>query len=229
MPANGTNNRLRSANRGQSGKITSGVEPAAGAVQQALRGLSSGAAARADWATAALTERAACEGLLDIAYASIELPVGRVLVASTPRGLLRVSFPTQSPDDVLSELAASVSPRILEAPERLDSARRELNEYFEGERTDFDLALDWQLTKGFRRRVLRATARIPYGETLTYGEVAGKAGSPRAHRAAGSALGANPIPLVVPCHRVLRSGGALGGYGGGLAVKEKLLRLEGAR
>ena len=235
MPTKRTNNGLTSTNRGHSSKTTSGasagVKPAAAAaaVQRALRGLSAGAATGADRATAELTERAASEGLLDIAYASLELPVGRVLVASSPRGLLRVSFPNQSADEVLAEMAASVSPRILEAPERLDSVRRELDEYFSGKRTDFDLALDWRLTKGFRRRVLRATARIPYGETVTYADVARSAGSPRGYRAAGSALGANPIPLVVPCHRVLRAGGALGGYGGGLDVKERLLSLEGAR
>ena len=167
--------------------------------------------------------------MLDIAYAGVELPVGRVLVASPPRGLVRLSFPSQDADAVLSELAATVTPRILEAPARLDEVRRELDEYFAGDRKDFDLSLDWRLTKGFRRRVLRATARIPYGETATYAEVAGRAGSARAHRAAGSALGANPIPVVVPCHRVLRTGGALGGYGGGLEVKETLLELEGAR
>ena len=224
---------LTPTKRRQSGKkpgsAGAGVEPASAGVQQAFRELSTGAARGADRAAAGLSKRAAEEGLLDIAYASLDLPVGRVLVASTPRGLLRVSFPTQPVDEVLAELAVAVSPRILEAPERLDAVRRELDEYFEGERTDFDLALDWRLTKGFRRRVLRATARIPYGETVTYADVAGSAGSPRGYRAAGSALGANPIPLVVPCHRVLRTGGALGGYGGGLAVKEQLLSLEGAR
>ena len=199
------------------------------AVEQVLRGIPAGAEAAVDRVTAGLPGRAAEAGLLDIAYASVELPVGRVLVASTPRGLVRLSFPSQDADAVLSELAATVSPRILAAPARLDEVRRELDEYFAGDRKDFDLSLDWRLTKGFRRRVLRVTARIPYGETATYAEVAGRAGSARAHRAAGSALGANPIPVVVPCHRVLRTGGALGGYGGGLEVKETLLELEGAR
>ncbi len=209
-------------------------EPSANEVRRALRaGLGEPAVASArgtDRAErAALAERAADEGLLDIAYAVEDSPVGRILVASTPRGLIQIAFPTEPAEAVLANLAATVSPRILEAPARLDDVRRELDEYFEGNREDFELALDWRLTKGFRRRVLRATARIPYGETATYAEVAGSAGSPRAHRAAGSALGANPIPLVVPCHRVLRTGGALGGYGGGLEVKEQLLRLEGAR
>jgi methylated-DNA-[protein]-cysteine S-methyltransferase len=166
--------------------------------------------------------------LLDVAYARVDSPLGPILVASTPRGLLRVSFPTEAADEVLAELAAEVSPRILEAPARLDAVRRELGEYFAGRRRRFELPLDWRLSRGFRRRVLRATARIPFGETASYAEVAARAGSPRAHRAAGSALGANPIPIVVPCHRVLRTGGALGGYGGGLDVKQYLLELEGA-
>ena len=129
---------------------------------------------------------------------------------------------------MLESLAERISPRLLEAPARLDPVRRELDEYFAGRRREFDLPLDWRLTGGFTRKVLRETARIPFGETRSYMQMAASAGSPRAHRAAGSALGANPIPIVVPCHRVLRSGGGLGGYGGGLEVKRELLRLEGA-
>ncbi len=140
-----------------------------------------------------------------------------------------VSLPGYEPDSALERLASQVSPRVVEAPARLDEARRELDLYFSGRLREFDLPLDWQLTTGFRRRVLRATARIPYGETRSYAEMARSAGNERAHRAAGSALGSNPIPIVVPCHRVLRSGGALGGYGGGLPMKEALLELEGAR
>jgi methylated-DNA-[protein]-cysteine S-methyltransferase len=117
---------------------------------------------------------------------------------------------------------------VLEAPARLDPVRRELDLYFAGKLHDFDLPLDWQLSRGFRLEVLRQTVRIPYGSTLSYKQIAARAGSERAVRAAGSALGANPIPIVVPCHRVLRTGGALGGYGGGLPMKESLLRLEGA-
>ena len=116
---------------------------------------------------------------------------------------------------------------MLEAPARLDPVRRELDEYFEGRRTSFDVPIDWSLTRGFTRGVLQATARIPFGEVGTYASVAGEAGSPRAVRAAGNALGANPMPVVVPCHRVLRTGGALGGYTGGIERKEFLLRLEG--
>jgi methylated-DNA-[protein]-cysteine S-methyltransferase len=173
-----------------------------------------------------LADAADAEGLIDVAYARYDAPVGELLLAATPRGLVKVSFDVEDPDVALARLASDVSPRILERPARLDAARRELDEYFAGRRHEFDLDLDWRLTRGFRRRVLRATARIPFGATSTYSQVAAAAGSPRAHRAAGSALGANPLPIVVPCHRVLRAGGALGGYGGGLAMKEELLRLE---
>jgi methylated-DNA-[protein]-cysteine S-methyltransferase len=172
--------------------------------------------------------RAEQEGLLDVAYAEIDSPVGRLLLATTPRGLVRVSFPIEPPEKVLEELAGSVSPRILESPTKLDEARRELDRYFEGRQHDFDLPLDWQLTHGFYRKVLRATARIPYGQTRSYKQMAKRAGSPRAVRATGSALGSNPLPIIVPCHRVLRTGGALGGYGGGLETKQALLELEGA-
>jgi len=172
--------------------------------------------------------RAEQEGLLDVAYAETDSPVGRLLLATTPRGLVRVSFPIETPEKVLEELAGSVSPRILESPTKLDAARRELERYFEGRLHDFDLPLDWQLTHGFYRKVLRATARIPYGQTRSYKQMATKAGSPRAVRAAGSALGSNPLPIIVPCHRVLRTGGALGGYGGGLETKQALLQPGGA-
>ena len=175
-----------------------------------------------------ISGRAADEGVLDVAYGSVDSPVGRLTVAATPRGLVRVSFPHNTQDQVVEELAEDLSPRVLEAPERLDDVRRELDEYFEGKRRDFDLSLDWSLTRGFFRKVLRETARIGYGRVRTYSEVAKRAGSPRAVRATGNALGSNPIPVVVPCHRVVRTGGALGGYGGGLDVKEYLLRLEGA-
>ncbi len=173
-------------------------------------------------------ERAEGEGLVDVAYASVDSPLGPLTVASTPRGLVRVAYASYRPEeDVIEDLARRISPRVLEAPARLDPVRRELDEYFEGRRTDFDLPIDWSLTKGFTRRVLAATARIPFGELGTYASVAGAAGSPRAVRAAGNALGANPMPLVVPCHRVVRTGGALGGYTGGIERKEFLLRLEG--
>ena len=174
-----------------------------------------------------LAERAAKEDLLDVAYTTAESPFGPLLLATTPRGLVRVGLPNQDRDELLDDLAERVSPRVLEAPAPLDEARRELDRYFEGRLTEFDLQLDWRLSKDFRRRVLRAISRIPYGETRSYTEMARSAGNERAVRAAGTACGSNPLPLVVPCHRVLRSGGALGGYGGGLPMKEGLLRLEG--
>jgi methylated-DNA-[protein]-cysteine S-methyltransferase len=175
-----------------------------------------------------LPERAADEGLLDVAYAAVDSPLGPLTVAATPRGLVRLAYPSVATEVVLGELAVRVSPRILEAPARLDEVRRELDEYFAGRRRHFELPLDWSLTDGFTRRVLEVTAQIDYGTLRTYRDVASGAGSPRAVRAAGNALGANPIPVVVPCHRVVRTGGGLGGYGGGLDRKEFLLRLEGA-
>jgi methylated-DNA-[protein]-cysteine S-methyltransferase len=175
-----------------------------------------------------LAERAADEGLLDVAYATVDSPLGPLVVAATPRGLVRIAYTDFEADDsILDELSRKLSPRVLEAPARLDGVRRELDEYFEGRRSDFDVPIDWALTRGFTSAVLQATARIGFGETSTYAEVAARAGSPRAVRAAGNALGANPVPVVVPCHRVLRTGGALGGYTGGLERKEFLLRLEG--
>ncbi len=174
-----------------------------------------------------LAERAAAEGLLDVAYTTADSPFGTLLLASTPRGIVRVGLPNQDRDELLADLARRVSPRVLESAPPLDEARRELDLYFEGKLTEFDLPLDWRLSKDFRRRVLRAIARIPYGQTRSYSQMATSAGNERAVRAAGTACGTNPIPLVVPCHRVLRSGGALGGYGGGLPMKEELLRLEG--
>ena len=174
-----------------------------------------------------LTDRAAAEGLLDVAYATADSPFGPLLMATTPRGLVKISLPDYDPDETLEDLATKISPRVLEAPARLDEARRQLALYFEGRLTEFDLTLDWQLSKGFRRRALRAIDRIPYGKTRSYTEIAASAGNQRAVRAAGTACGSNPIPIVVPCHRVLRSGGALGGYGGGLPMKEALLQMEG--
>ncbi len=171
--------------------------------------------------------RAAEEGLLDVAYTSADSPFGPLLLASTKRGLVRVGLPNQDSDELLVDLADRVSPRVLEAPAQLDEARRELDLYFDGKLDHFDLPLDWRLSSGFRQRVLRAIDRIPYGQTRSYTEMARKAGNERAVRAAGSACGSNPIPLVVPCHRVLRTGGALGGYGGGLPMKQALLELEG--
>ena len=186
-------------------------------------------AAPAEAAAGRVAGRAADQGLLDVAYTTLDTPVGPVLVAATQRGLVRISFGDDFDlDRVLIELSTRVSPRVVEAPRYFDAVRRELEEYFEGRRTSFGLPLDWQLTGGFSRRVLRHTAQIPYGSVSTYREMAQRAGSPRGARAAGNALGSNPIPIVVPCHRVLHSGGGLGGYGGGLEHKVFLLELEGA-
>jgi len=177
--------------------------------------------------SAAVSRRAADEGILDLAFAEVDSPLGTLLAVATPAGLVHLGYPNRPREAQLEVLAARVSPRIVEAPAALDRVRRQLDEYFTGRRRRFELELDWQLTTGFVRAVLERTAAIPFGQTRTYGEIAAAAGSPRAFRAAGSALGANPIPIVVPCHRVLRSGGALGGYGGGLDVKRELLELEG--
>jgi methylated-DNA-[protein]-cysteine S-methyltransferase len=175
-----------------------------------------------------LGARAEAEGLVDVAYASVDSPLGPLVVAATPRGVVRVAYTDRrSPEEVLEELAARVSPRVLESARRVDPVRRELDEYFAGRRREFETPVDWSQLTGFTRKVLRATARIGFGDTSTYAGVATQAGSPRAVRAAGNALGANPVPVVVPCHRVLRTGGALGGYAGGSERKEYLLRLEG--
>jgi methylated-DNA-[protein]-cysteine S-methyltransferase len=173
--------------------------------------------------------RADAEGLVDVGYAQVDSPLGRLVLAATPRGLLRVAYEDFDGglDAVLEHLAQRVSPRILEAPDRLDAVRRELDEYFAGARRAFDLPLDLVGVAPFTRRVLEATARIPFGATSTYREVAGAAGSPKAFRATGNALGSNPVPIVVPCHRVLATGGGLGGYTGGTHRKEVLLGLEG--
>ena len=177
-----------------------------------------------------LIDRAADAGLLDVAYAPVDTPLGTLVAARTPRGLAVLSYADVNGgvDAVAEQLAARLSPRVLEAPARLDDVRRELDEYFAGRRTRFDLPLDLGLVRtDFGRRVLRAAAAIPFGETRTYRDVAANAGNERAIRAAGSALGRNPIPIVVPCHRVLRAGGGLGGYTGGLERKAALLSIEG--
>jgi methylated-DNA-[protein]-cysteine S-methyltransferase len=171
---------------------------------------------------------AATAGLLDVAYATLDSPVGTLLLASTSKGLVRLAYIDYTEEDaVLADLAARVSPRVLASPRKLDEPRRELEQYFAGAREHFELLLDWSLTRGFGRRVLQATAQIPFGSVSTYKQVATEAGSPRAHRAAGNALGSNPLPIVVPCHRVLHSSGGLGGYTGGLERKRLLLEVEG--
>lgn len=196
-------------------------------IERELRALASrdvsDAAARA---AEELGRRAGERGLVDIGYTTMDTPIGELVLAASPRGLVMVSCRTAG--EALDELARRVSPRVLEAPGRLDDTRRELDEYFAGRRTRFDLRLDWTLARGFTREVLRVTSRIPFGHLTTYSDVASRAGSPRAARAAGNALGSNPLPVVVPCHRVVHRDGGLGGYTGGLWRKEVLLRLEGA-
>lgn len=182
-------------------------------------------------AAAAAAARFAATAPADVSYAVVDSPLGTLVLAGTGRGLVRIAYEdcNGGVERVLDALAERVSPRILEAPGRLDAVRRELEEYFAGRRTEFDLPLDWSLTARFGRAILAATARIPFGHVSSYGAVAAEAGSPRASRAAGRALGANPIPIVVPCHRVVGAGGRLTGYAGGLHRKEALLALEGAR
>jgi methylated-DNA-[protein]-cysteine S-methyltransferase len=184
-----------------------------------------------DEATAArlrarLAELAQRDGLLDVAYRTVDSPVGPLLLAATEQGLVRVAFGVEGHEDVLAELAGVVSPRILAAPARLDPVARELDEYFTGRRRAFDVPLDFRLSKGFRREVLRHLAEIPYGHTESYAEVAAASGSPKAVRAVGTACATNPLPLVVPCHRVVRSDGTSGRYRGGEAAKLTLLTLE---
>lgn len=168
------------------------------------------------------------DDLLDVAYTTMDSPVGRLLLAATPAGLVRVAFEVEGFDGVLDTLATRLSPRVLQAPDRLAAAAQEIEEYFAGTRTGFDLPLDFSLSSGFRQLVQRHLTEIPYGRTESYGEVASLVGNPRAVRAVGSACATNPLPVVVPCHRVLRTGGALGGYVGGLHVKTALLALESA-
>jgi methylated-DNA-[protein]-cysteine S-methyltransferase len=177
---------------------------------------------------AQLAARADAAGVLDLAYRTIDSPVGTLLLAATPAGLVRVAFASEDHDRVLTALASQVSPRILNAPQRLDDVARELDEYFGGSRRHFDLPLDFQLSTGFRRAVLSQLPTIGYGHTASYAQVAAAAGSPRAFRAAGSACATNPLPLVVPCHRVIRSDGSPGPYRGGPAAKQLLLKMEAA-
>ena len=193
--------------------------------------LRSGGAARLGTAEERAGRRLAAaadrEGLVDVAVARIDSPLGPLHAAGTARGLVMLAYEEESFERRLDRLAVELSPRILEAPARLERVRRELEEYFEGRRRRFDVPIDWSLTRGYAREVLRRTAEIPYGGASSYAEIAYLAGSPRGWRAAGNALGSNPIPIVVPCHRVLASGGGIGGYTGGLDRKRFLLGLEG--
>lgn len=176
-----------------------------------------------------LVDRAESEGLLDVAYRMLDSPIGPLLLAATPKGLVRVAFAGEGADWALASLAEQVSPRVLLAPARLDPVAGQLEEYFAGARQRFDLALDLRLARGFRRTVLDRLCEIAYGATASYAAVAVAAGSPRAVRAVGSACATNPVPLIVPCHRVVRSDGSVGHYGGGPAAKKLLLALEKSR
>ena len=180
-----------------------------------------------DFDPARFAERATEEGLADVAYSHADSPLGPLLLASTPQGLACVSYSEfRGEDETLAWIASRLSPRVIEAPARLDSVRRQLDDYFAGRRRSFELPIDWGLVGDFGRRVLGQTARIPYGAVATYGDVAREIGSPRAARATGNALGSNPMPIVVPCHRVVASGGKMGGYTGGIERKQLLLTLE---
>jgi methylated-DNA-[protein]-cysteine S-methyltransferase len=175
---------------------------------------------------ARLVAAAAEAGLLDVAYRTIDSPIGALLLAATEQGLVRVAFACEDHDRVLDQLATRVSPRVLRAPARLDTAAREIDEYFARRRSRFDLPLDFQLSHGFRRAVLSHLTRIEYGKTASYAAIAAAAGHPKAARAVGTACATNPLPIVVPCHRVVRSDGIIGQYGGGTDAKRALLALE---
>jgi methylated-DNA-[protein]-cysteine S-methyltransferase len=178
---------------------------------------------------ALLVTRAEEEGLLDVAYRTLDTPVGTLLLAATPTGLVRVAYEREGIDDVLGTLAGKISPRILETPRRLDQAASQLDEYFGGRRTEFDLPLDLRLSTGFRRAVLTYLPAIGYGETASYKSVAAGVHNPKAVRAVGTACATNPLPVVIPCHRVIRSDGQLGPYLGGPEIKHRLLDLEAHR
>jgi len=178
---------------------------------------------------AKLAEQAWREGILDVSYRTIDSPVGPLLLAATEAGLVRIAYASEGHDTVLATLADRISPRILHVPARLDEPARELGEYFDGQRRSFDLRLDWRLSTGFRRAVLSHLPGIGYGQTASYAAVAGLAGNPKAVRAAASACATNPLPVVVPCHRVIYSDGRIGRYLGGTQAKRLLLDIEAAR
>ena len=183
-------------------------------------------AAEVDALVTSALRRADAEGLVDVAWALEDTPIGPLTLAATPAGVVRIGFGDE--DAVLEELATAVSPRVVHLPARLDDVRRQLDQYFAGKRRAFEVPIDRRLSHGYRRTVLEALTEVPYGETVSYKDLAERTGNPKASRAVGSAMATNPIPIVVPCHRVLRTGGALGGYGGGLDTKVWLLQLEGA-
>jgi methylated-DNA-[protein]-cysteine S-methyltransferase len=196
-------------------------------VRELVRGTDA-TAGQLDGLRARLASAAGRDGILDVAYRVIDSPVGSLLVAATESGLVRVAYASENHDAVLQSLADRISPRILAAPGRLDDVARELDEYFGGRRQRFDVPLDWRLAAGFRSTVLHHLPEIGYGRTASYAAVARLAGRPKAFRAVGSACATNPLPVVVPCHRVVRSDGGMGGYLGGAEAKRTLLALEAA-
>ena len=201
------------------------MEPEARELFESLPGVDEKANARLHARLVAAADR---DGILDVAYRTVDTPVGTLLLAATELGLVRVAYANQGHDAALAQLAALISPRVLHAPSRLEAVVRQLDEYFAQRRRVFDVPLDLRLSKGFRRGVLAHLPRIPYGATESYAQVATAAGSPRAVRAVGTACATNPVPIVLPCHRVVRSDGSFGGYAGGPDAKEKLLMLEAA-
>lgn len=201
------------------------VEPESSALLAPLRAVDPAALLTLQTRLAAAAAEA---GLLDLSYTTLDTPIGTLLLAATDQGLVRVAFDRENHDTVLEQLADKISPRILHSPARLEAAVRQLGEYFAGHRRGFELPLDWRLAKGFRREVLAHLPQIAYGQTESYAQVAAAAGNPKAVRAVGTACGTNPLPVVVPCHRVVRSDGSFGGYLGGTEAKQILLTLEAA-
>lgn len=198
-------------------------------IEEALRRVGESSAERWESIGASFAARAVSDGLVDVSFEDHDTPLGRLRIGATDAGIVRIALPGEDLDRVLADLAGRVSARILRtSSSAITKARRHLDEYFDGRRREFELPIDWALVQAFRRRVLLATAQIPYGETSSYRRVATAAGSPNAVRAAGTALGRNPLPIVVPCHRVLRSDGEIGQYAGGVAAKIQLLTLEKA-
>lgn len=192
-----------------------------------VAGPASGSGSELTLAMERFRQAAEDEGLVEVFYATVDSPVGKLIVVGTGRGVIALSWER---DVVLNRVSAAVSPRLIEAPARLDDVRRQLDEYFERRRRTFEVPIDWSLTSGFRQAVLHELVKVPFGEVVTYGGLAERAGHKNASRAVGSAMATNPIPIIVPCHRVLRAGGALGGYSGrdGLVTKRYLLELEGS-
>jgi methylated-DNA-[protein]-cysteine S-methyltransferase len=202
-----------------------GASEATGRIFDALGGDDSDTLARLH---SRLERDAEHEDLLDVAYRTVDTPLGSLLLAATPVGLVRVAYASEGHEAVLASLADKISPRILRAPARLDGVAREIDEYFTGSRTHFDLPLDLQLTDGFRREVIEHLSEIGYGHRESYAAVAAAIGRPRAVRAVGTACARNPLPLVIPCHRVVRTDGSIGQYVGGVDAKQTLLTLEAA-